>query len=301
MSEPLSFSQPPQALPADEQNPGVAGAQRSEPERSGGERSAAPATPSGPATANPAADLKELPDAGGAHTPAEPPSHQPPQATPDGDDGVAPDLFGTPAPQPPLPRRARRGRRLVAPQPAMPPLTPEQRLLLLDTWQRSGLPAGDFAALVGVVSKHTLYAWKKKFDTLGPAGLMDQPRGAPSGSKLPELTRRTILMLKQANPDFGCQKISDLLLRGPALPASAAAVARVLHEAGYELEEVTTRPHPDKIRHFERAASNQLGQTDLFSFVLKRQNRRAYLVAFLDDHSRFITGYGLHTKQSQHP
>jgi hypothetical protein len=39
-------------------------------------------------------------------------------------------------------------------------------------------------------------------------------------------------------------------------------------------------------------------QTDLFTFVLKRQNRRVYLVAFMDDHSRFITGYGLHGSQS---
>lgn len=30
----------------------------------------------------------------------------------------------------------------------------------------------------------------------------------------------------------------------------------------------------------------------------KRQNRRVYLVAFLDDHSRFIVGYGLHASQS---
>ena len=44
-------------------------------------------------------------------------------------------------------------------------LTAEQRWLLLDTWQRSGLPAGDFAALVGV-SKHTLYVWKKQNDPL---------------------------------------------------------------------------------------------------------------------------------------
>jgi transposase InsO family protein len=112
------------------------------------------------------------------------------------------------------------------------------------------------------------------------------------------LTKRTILMLKQANPDWGCQKISDLLLRGPALPASPTAVARVLHEAGYELEEVPTRPHPDHVRHFERARPNQLWQTDLFTFVLQRQNRRAYLVAFLDDHSRFVVGYGLHASQS---
>ncbi len=192
----------------------------------------------------------------------------------------------------------RRGRRLVQKSATpTPPLTPQQRLLILDTWQRSGLPAGDFAPLVGV-SKYTLYSWKQRFEAEGPAGLMDQPRGGPSGSKLPELTRRTILMLKQANPEFGCQKISDLLLRGPALPASPAAVARVLHEAGYEFEEVTTRPHPDRVRSFERARPNQLWQTDLFTFVLKRQNRRVYLVAFMDDHSRFLVGYGLHASQS---
>jgi transposase InsO family protein len=195
-------------------------------------------------------------------------------------------------------RRAAPGRRLVKKDAtATPPLTAEQRLLLLDTWRRSGLPAGDFAALIGI-SKHTLYAWKKKFDQHGPAGLLDQPRGGPKGSKLPDLTKRTILLLKETNPTWGCQKISDLLLRGPALPASPSAVACVLHEAGYELEEVATRPHPDHVRSFERAKPNQLWQTDLFTFVLKRQNRRVYLVAFLDDHSRFIVGYGLHASQS---
>jgi hypothetical protein len=52
-----------------------------------------------------------------------------------------------------------KGRRLVPPETTKhPPLIPQQRLLLLDTWRRSGLPAGDFAALVGL-SKQTLYAW----------------------------------------------------------------------------------------------------------------------------------------------
>jgi transposase InsO family protein len=167
----------------------------------------------------------------------------------------------------------------------------------LDTWRRSGLPAGDFAALVGL-SKHTLYAWKRKFEAEGPAGLEDRPRGGPAGSRLPEVTRRAILMMKQDNPAWGCEKISALLLRGPALPASPQAVARVLHEAGYQTEEGPTKPHPDKVRHFERARPNQLWQTDLFTFVLKRQNRRVYLVAFMDDHSRFLVSYGLHASQS---
>jgi transposase InsO family protein len=209
-----------------------------------------------------------------------------------------PQLPGRAPGQTPRPRQPRRGRRLVHKDAGTPsPLTPQQRLLLLDTWQRSGLPAADFADLVGI-SKYTLYTWKKKFDAQGPAALMDQPRGGPRGSRLPDLTKRTILMLKAANPTWGCQRISDMLLRGPALPASASAVAAVLHEAGYQLEEVATRPHPDKVRRFERAAANQLWQTDLFTFVLKRQNRRVYLVAFMDDHSRFLVGYGLHASQS---
>ena len=181
--------------------------------------------------------------------------------------------------------------------PARPAITPQQRLLLLDTWQRSGLPANDFASLVGV-AKYTLYAWKKAFDEEGPAGLMDKPRGGPRGMKLHELTKRTILMLKEKNSEWGCQRISDMLLRGPALPASPSTVAKVLHEAGYQLEDVATKPHPDKVRSFERAKPNQLWQTDLFTFIMKRQNRRVYLVAFMDDHSRFIVSYGLHASQS---
>jgi transposase InsO family protein len=227
-----------------------------------------------------------------------------PQSLDDCPDELVGTLSGLAPPDQPIPAGmprpgSRRGGRSLRPPAATAasPLTAEQRLLLLDTWLRSGLPAADFAALVGM-SKHTLYDWKRKFQAEGPAGLVDRPRGGPTGSRLPEVTRRSILMLKQSNPAWGCQRISDVLQRGPALPASPAAVARVLHEAGYELEDVPTRPHPDRVRSFERARPNQLWQTDLFTFVLKRHNRRLFLVAFLDDHSRFLVSYGLHASQS---
>ncbi len=35
----------------------------------------------------------------------------------------------------------------------------------------------------------------------------------------------------QTHPEHGCQRISDLLVRGPGLPASPGVVARVLPEA----------------------------------------------------------------------
>ena len=239
--------------------------------------------------------MADSPDDLGAQQPGEPP------ATPPAQDewSMSPEDLAWEG-DPPLPPnlKARKPGTLSKPsQSPAAPLTPQQRLLLLDTWQRSGLPGRDFGAMVNV-SRHTLYAWKKRFEELGPAGLMETSRGVKTGSRLPELTKRTILMLKQAHPDWGCQRISDMLLRGPALPASTASVARVLHEAGYEMHEEPTHKHAPPVRSFERARPNQLWQTDLFTFMLKRQNRRVYLVAFMDDHSRFITGYGLHASQS---
>lgn len=176
-------------------------------------------------------------------------------------------------------------------------MTAQQRLLMLDTWERSGLTAGEFAGLVGI-GRHSLYEWKRRFGEQGPEGLMDRPRGGPRGSRLAEVTKRAILMLKRANPEYGCERISALLVRGPGLAASPGAVARVLLEGGYEPAEEETRPHGEEPKRFERAKPNQLWQTDLFTFLLKRENRRVYLVGFLDDHSRFLVSYGVHASAS---
>jgi transposase InsO family protein len=197
-------------------------------------------------------------------------------------------------------------KRAGAPAPAKPPTGPrpripspegQTRLKILDTWMRSGLPAGDFAPLVHI-SKHTLYDWKRRFEAEGPAGLLDRPRGAPRGSRLSEITKRSILMMKQMHPDWGVDRISDMLLRTEALQATPAAIATVLSEDGYQVEHAPAKRHPDQIRYFERAKPNELWQTDLFTFILKRSNQRVYLVAFMDDRSRYIVSYGLHASQS---
>jgi transposase InsO family protein len=174
--------------------------------------------------------------------------------------------------------------------------TAEQRLLILDAWQRSKLAATDFAPLVGA-SPAVLYKWRRRFEEHGPAGL-EERRGAPSGSKLSEVTRRAILLMKGAHPEWGQERLHHELLRAKGLAASAGAIARVLAEEGYEVEEVPTRPRASEPKRFERARPGQLWQTDLFTFMLKRQNRRVHLVAYLDDHSRFVVGYGLHATAS---
>src|SRR5579859_5202918 len=150
------------------------------------------------------------------------PDVDPPAPSPRPPNPESPSNPTFPAPEipPGIKPRVRPGR-LVHPDQATPgTFSPEQRVMVLDCWRRSGLPAVDFAPLIGV-SRHTLYTWKRRFDKDGPAGLVDLPRGAPPGTRVPELTRRAILLMKEANPDYGCERISDLLERGPALQASA--------------------------------------------------------------------------------
>ena len=197
-----------------------------------------------------------------------------------------------------IPRGApRRTARTLAPEAArVAAFTGEQRLLLLDAWLRSKLPATEFAQLVGVTTT-TLYGWRKRFEELGPAALVGHRRAA-RGSQLPEPTRRAILMMKQAHPEWGQDRIHDMLIRTEGLEASAGAVQRVLLEAGYDVEEAATRPHPAQAKRFERTRPNELWQTDLFSFLLKRQRQRVHLVAYLDDFSRFVVGFGVHASAS---
>jgi transposase InsO family protein len=173
----------------------------------------------------------------------------------------------------------------------------EEKLLILDVWKKSGLPAKDFSGLVDL-SPHSLYAWRKKLEEEGPEGLFPAAPGPSPGARVDAVTRRAILVIKQSHPEYGCERISDILYRGPGLGVSASAVSRVLKEEGYVETASAVERHPDKVRSFERARPNQMWQTDLFTFVLKRQGQRVHLVAFLDDHSRFVTGFGLASRAS---
>ena len=105
-------------------------------------------------------------------------------------------------------------------------------------------------------------------------------------------------MMKEQHADWGQDRLHDMLLRSDGLQASPGAIQRVLLEAGYEVSEVATRPNAPKVKRFESARPNVLWQTDLFTFMLKRERRRVHLVAYLDDHSRYVVGFGLHATAS---
>lgn len=105
--------------------------------------------------------------------------------------------------------------------------------------------------------------------------------------------RREVVAVRQENPDWGTRRIRDVLARFAGLGVSETEVRRILHEEGLLPETpASSGPRPARVRRFERAEPNQLWQSDIFTFTLRRYER-IYVAAFMDDHSRYIVSYTL--------
>jgi len=141
------------------------------------------------------------------------------------------------------------------------------------------------------MSRSSLVLWLQAYRLGGEAGLEPGVPG-PRPDRLPAPITEKIVEIKQQNPTFGIKRISQVLRRCFFLPASPETVRQRLHEA--ELMPPTKPPKQRNItrpRFFERATPNQMWQTDIFTFRLG--GRYAYLIAFMDDYSRFIVGADL--------
>jgi transposase len=141
------------------------------------------------------------------------------------------------------------------------------------------------------VSKSSLSLWLQEYRLGGEAGL-EPLQAAERSPKLPQPITDKILELKKDNPSFGIKRISQILRRWFFLPASPETVRQRLHEAQLMAESSPPKKrNMVRPRFFERATPNQMWQSDIFTFRLG--GRYAYLIAFMDDYSRFIVGADL--------
>jgi transposase InsO family protein len=131
---------------------------------------------------------------------------------------------------------------------------------------------------------------------LGEAGLASRNRGG--GRSLASPVKRKIIEIKQANPLFGIKRISHLLKRAFFLSASPETVRKTLHRSSLIAPPKRRKPEHNIVRprFFERSTPNQLWQTDIFTFRLG--GRYAYLIGYIDDYSRYMTGLELFRSQT---
>lgn len=149
----------------------------------------------------------------------------------------------------------------------------------------------------------TLSVWLRDYRKHGEAGLRGSvppgAGGAESRARLPLPVREKILELKEQNPRWGIKHIAQVLRRFFFLSASPETVRRKLHEAGLmNHKRPRARRNLVRPRFFERSTPNQMWQSDIFTFRLG--GRYAYVIAFLDDYSRFVVGADLFRSPNAH-
>ena len=181
--------------------------------------------------------------------------------------------------------------------------TPEQRRVALEAFQKSGLTQQMFARQWGFNPK-TLGSWLIAYAARGPKGLERlaagpaKPRGKPP---IPAPVKQEIAAVKRRFPAFGLRKVRDFLARFSGMRVSAGSVRNVLKAEGIPPTPVVRRRRRKKSvgppQRFERARPNDLWQTDITYVDAPWSRRPLYLVAFMDDNSRYVVSAGLHAHQ----
>jgi len=166
----------------------------------------------------------------------------------------------------------------------------EEKLKAVRLHLQEGFPQSLVVRETGIGGS-SLAVWVRHYRAQGEAGLRRKP--APQqGRRLAPAIAEKIVELKRTNRMFGVKKIADALRRWFFLSASPETVRRTLHAAQLMDAPAKARRNLTRPRFFERATPNQMWQSDLFTFRLG--GKYAYVVAFMDDYSRYIVGFDLY-------
>lgn len=180
--------------------------------------------------------------------------------------------------------------------------SPTERKKILEIYLSSEMSKTDFCKVWGI-SSTTLLTWEKRYEERGSDGLMNaKPRSDDKrvGPKVPAQVRAEIVDLKKKEPSFGIKKISQWLFRFRGVKVSPGSVRKAVVGEGLPLArpKKKRKKSSDRIRRFERARPMQLWQSDITQLTLGQYWSRVYLTVFMDDHSRYIVGWRLQSRQT---
>ena len=174
----------------------------------------------------------------------------------------------------------------------------ETKLRAVKLYLEEGIPADIVAREIGV-QHGTVTTWAKDYREGGLEALKPKDRSETQQKrrKIHPVVKARITAVKERNPAFGIKRISQVLRRVFMLKASRETVRRTLHRErliGPRAKKINRKPK--KIHFFEADAPNRMWQSDITRFEILR-NENAYIVGFIDDHSRYITGLGVYMLQ----
>ena len=169
--------------------------------------------------------------------------------------------------------------------------TPKEKAKLLRLADRVGIAE---AIKQTSVSSWSFYRWRRdralarsSADPEGSAGLGHVPK--PPRVQVPQGVQTKVVAVWRNNPGFGPSQVHNQLRR-IGVSCDTKTVRKILLAHGYS-PPGKKPPRTREDRRFEASRPLELVQMDVLQFYVHAQ--RLYLFLALDDHSRFITGWGL--------
>lgn len=180
--------------------------------------------------------------------------------------------------------------------------TPVERKKTVEAFLASQMRQEDFCKTWGLTSG-TLSKWLQRYEAEGAEGLMNKARKPDDrrlGPKVPASVNAEIVKIKKAEPSFGFKKIKHWLYRNRGVRVSTNSIGKAIKAEGLPLARKPRKrkKSTDRVRRFERAKPMQMWQSDITQFTLGPSAMRVYLTVFMDDHSRYIVGWRLQSRQT---
>ena len=148
-------------------------------------------------------------------------------------------------------------------------------------------------------SSWSIYRWLKQRELTKGKEESKTPQASaqvrkPVRIQVPRSVQKKVVAIWKNNPGFGPSQVSNQLRR-VGERCDIKTVRKILLAHGYTPPEARP-PRPREDRRFEASRPLELVQMDVLHFYVHAQ--RVYLFLALDDHSRFITGWGLVQRES---
>ncbi len=169
--------------------------------------------------------------------------------------------------------------------------TVDQRLQFLSSYQKEEMSVTDLCHEYGI-SRPTAYKWIKRYDEVGPEGLLDltrTPHSSPYATSAE--IENEVLALRKRFPSWGARKLKARLERmnpNVSWPA-ASTVGQILSRAGLTNPKRKKRRATPSSQPFSMVtAPNQLWCMDFKGYFLTGDGYRCDPFTITDAHSRFL-------------
>jgi len=146
------------------------------------------------------------------------------------------------------------------------------------------------------INRKTFYKWRRHYITFDEGGFLFPLSSAPHTvwNKTPKWLEDLVVTTKKQHPELGCRRLANLINAGfegrsSQVRLTYRTVHRILQRRADAPAGTLVEKTKKKFNHFfEAIAPHKIWQMDILYAFKTDEGKWVYLIAILDDHSRFV-------------